>query len=117
MIQVNELRIGNKLEYLTSEKELVEATVDWQDLKWISEDPKGFNLVHKPITLTEEILLKCGFVYDDEFGLFSLHPITLYKQDGIFWYGLLFDNIEIKYLHQLQNLYFALTGEELEIKL
>jgi hypothetical protein len=25
-------------------------------------------------------------------------------------------DIEIKYVHQLQNLYFALTGEELEIK-
>lgn len=25
-------------------------------------------------------------------------------------------NIEIKYVHQLQNLYFALTGEELTIK-
>ena len=28
-----------------------------------------------------------------------------------------FKNMEIKYLHQLQNLYFALTGEELEVKL
>jgi hypothetical protein len=25
--------------------------------------------------------------------------------------------VEIKYLHQLQNLYFSLTGKELEIKL
>jgi hypothetical protein len=26
------------------------------------------------------------------------------------------DSIEIEHLHQLQNLYFALTGEELKIK-
>ena len=26
-------------------------------------------------------------------------------------------NINIKYVHQLQNLYFALTGEELTIKI
>lgn len=27
------------------------------------------------------------------------------------------DNIQVKYIHQLQNLYFALTGEELTIQL
>lgn len=37
-------------------------------------------------------------------------------KDG--WFNFSIDgNIEVKYLHQLQNLYFALTGKELDIKL
>jgi hypothetical protein len=44
------------------------------------------------------------------------------KEDGVFLDGESFDNegtvylSHIKYVHQLQNLYFALTGEELTIK-
>ena len=78
-----------------------------------------------PIPLTEEWLLKFGFrVRDDNEYLdirirnmlyLAVHLRTL---DVILGY-----NYEwtlpiktIKYVHQLQNLYFALTGEELTIK-
>jgi len=60
MIKKEELRIGNILNYTTSENEIYKTKLDWQDLKWISEDQKGFNLVHDPIPLTEEWLLKFG---------------------------------------------------------
>lgn len=69
-----------------------------------------------PIPLTEEILLKCGLEYqrpDFIKGSFAIRDfdggyIYLNGLDG----GLIYE-----YLHQLQNLYFALTGEELEVKL
>ena len=72
-------------------------------------------------TLTEEILLKCGYIkeqyaYYDKFnqiylsitGEWHFAPFCTNDADSL---------IKIKYLHQLQNLYFALTGQELEINL
>ena len=61
-MEARELRIGNILNYDTAEGEILPSVIDWQDLKWISEDTKGFNLVHSAIPLTEEWLLRFGFV-------------------------------------------------------
>jgi hypothetical protein len=84
----------------------------------------------KPIPLTEEWLIKFGFESwgKDEYGYvnYVLHNVI----DGTsnFVIGLSDDNpipmidnnlccwSEFKYVHTLQNLYFALTGEELKIK-
>jgi hypothetical protein len=73
-----------------------------------------------PIPLTEEWLLRFGFIdgeileFDDL--LFDVGNSMRYNFEdstiGMGYYG----NIKIKYVHQLQNLYFALTGKELEIK-
>jgi len=67
----------------------------------------------KPIPLTEEWLLKFGFK-NLSIGLFELihNNVIGYRLsiEGQYGYE------EIKYIHQLQNLYFALTGEELTIK-
>ena len=64
----------------------------------------------KPIPLTKELyrkvekqLIKKGFSYGFEKG-----KLTLYLSDE--W------EFESEFLHQLQNLYFALTNEELTIK-
>lgn len=71
----------------------------------------------KPIPLTEEWLVKFGFengelLVFEGYVLFKKFPdiITL-EIDGnrMPLHG-------FKYVHQLQNLYFALTGEELTIK-
>lgn len=74
----------------------------------------------EPIPLTEECLLKFGFHinYKSEFT----HKYSILLDDKID--VTLFPNIEFryrgqilaefKYVHQLQNLYFALTGTELK---
>lgn len=70
------------------------------------------------IELTAELLTTCGFtqsgcywvnngVYVWEHGL---GDYITFNQQRIGSIGI---NREIKYLHQLQNLYFALTGDEL----
>ena len=72
----------------------------------------------EPIPLTEEWLLKFGFVLDldsHRTTYLSKHKITTYMQDGIFWCDMLWDCLELKHVHQLQNLYFALTNEELKL--
>jgi len=79
----------------------------------------------KPILLTEEWLLKFGFskrdvlssvLYDMKNPRFSIYlnpPIDKSNKWNILGIE---KNINIQYVHQLQNLYFSLTGEELTIK-
>jgi len=115
-MKARELRIGNwvksgkgfyKVECITS-KGLEYAIAD--NILW-----SGDGVVFEPIPLTEEILLKCWFepMQNYTFILF------IERNDNIVWQS----DVEIcnykhvKYLHQLQNLYFALTNEELEINL
>jgi hypothetical protein len=76
-----------------------------------------------PISLTEEWLLKFGFekldkthfviMQNDSFSspfTITLDDNEIFKLDFQgFWY-------QLEFLHQLQNLYFALTNEELKIK-
>jgi hypothetical protein len=77
-----------------------------------------------PIRLTTKILEKCGFDYIDNYtcmvGIWVFKwsaggtALTFeYAQDNIPKYR----QVPIIYLHELQNLYFALTGEELNISL
>ena len=70
----------------------------------------------EPIPLNKEWLLKFGFEKDNELNFvkfsFKVHFWSNYNS---YMYGWIGGNIEIKYVHQLQNLYFALTGEELTI--
>ena len=63
-MKAEELGIGNYLNYTAAEHDVLLAKIDWQVLKWLTEDEKGFNLVHKPIQLTTEWLLDFGLVYE-----------------------------------------------------
>jgi len=71
-----------------------------------------------PIPLTPEILVKAGFVNGklNKFHVFGNGNLTVegYEAD---YNGLYIGNIKNIYVHQLQNLYFALTGDELNIEL
>lgn len=96
------------------------ATVDWYDLEWISEDPEGFNLVHDPIQLTEEILAKAGFHLNKDRSKYAMTGkwYHIVENNGEFVFrGLGASVVVVKTLHHLQNLYYALTGEELEVKI
>ena len=130
MIQANELRIGNyvlingkfcKTEAITG----CMVSVSGYEINRF----KPFEFKHlEPIQLTEEILLKCGFEkkqewyrhnemkkYTIESGVIDLtkgryHIRQYISKDKSLHLS------DLKYLHQLQNLYFALTGKELIIK-
>ena len=81
------------------------------------------------IELTPEILEKCGFVKQN--NGWNKNKKSEYDENhfGLFDYNFCSGELDlkynvgngpipsIKYLHQLQNLYFALTGQELEVKL
>jgi hypothetical protein len=111
MIKANELRIGNWV-YNSGEP----YKIDWRNDDYWHTDSL------EPIPLTPEILEKCGF---NNFGKDLIHSdfaIEKRKDIAVLWPNegcTETHNIKVpcKYLHQLQNLFFALTGEELEINI
>ena len=119
MIQANELRIGNWLTYPNSKPFMVDIP-DFKDGGSLDEDLE----IIEPILLTHEILENAGFVKSQTFDKMFLfgNNIAISTADDIL--RVIKGNFvcqiiltEIQYLHQLQNLIFALTGKELEIKL
>lgn len=75
-----------------------------------------------PIQLTEEWVIRLGGIKEDDcvkcykFGEYS---VCIYDSGISFWVSDCDDcgvEIFIEYVHQLQNLYFALKGNELTIK-
>lgn len=89
----------------------------------------GFNIL-QPIPLTSEWLGKFGFVNHGYYLLFwdkdgiQIVGMDIKTNNGYCWnWNSSVDlnpkqhkQIDILYVHQLQNLYFALTGKELTIK-
>jgi hypothetical protein len=119
MIESKELRIGNLfLERFTKEVLIVEElTVD--KITFSGDYPNEWQA--EPIPLTEKWLVKFGFEQsreNDEWMV--LNRLTMLKNGlsvcvGHYqsWHNI---GAKCKHVHQLQNLYFALTGEELKIK-
>jgi len=116
-IQINGIKSNFSGDYY-SEVSSVKLEV-WGDIKRL-----------KPIPLTKEWLLKFGFsCHDecDEVGIIDSYYYITHK-DRIFlrslWgsedYNLVVleeTGTEVEHVHTLQNLYHALTGEELKLKL
>jgi len=132
-MEAKEFRVGNLLNYTTAEGDVLETSLDWQDFKWLEEDRKGFESVHDYIPLTEDWLIDFGFKFNDEDDAWQNHLLHIEERNedrhlapetrellkDCFGVWLMHHNCflrEIKYAHQLQNLYFALTGKELTKK-
>jgi hypothetical protein len=114
------LRVGNLLNYQTSDGDVLPSAMDWQDLKWISQDQKGFNLAHSPIPITEEWLLRLGFEKTMSWTfakeLIGNNILVYYLGEKGFSIGFKnYSDFKCDQVHQVQNLYFALTGEELTL--
>jgi hypothetical protein len=124
-MKANELRVGN-LVFFRGREIVVHAKL----LVSIEEKEYEDDYI-QPIPLTLEILTKCGFEKDDDAGNWNSPKHDIYrvgsfkvgiKEDFIGWYNQVDDDfysyfVQVKHLHQLQNLVYALTGEELNIQL
>ena len=115
MIKVEDLRVGNYL--LDGYGEIFQVKQIGTGLI----ESHGMHIYEieeiKPIELTEEILLKSEFLNWN--GYYSKGDIK-YEEENIilnFWSDDSYVIKGIKYLHQLQNLYFMLCNEELKINL
>jgi hypothetical protein len=112
-MKASELRIGNFVKYLTlnGNSEILANGIYLFEL--------GELELHE-IPLTEEWLLKFGGIHETG-GMYFFDNVGIlhYRRENEF--SLMNYNYKkgqiyttIKYVHQLQNLYFALTGKELE---
>ena len=115
MIQANELRIGN---WIKRERWYKEA-IEYYQIK-PSHFANNKIILFQPIPITEEWLLKFGFEYFEENNSYQL-----FTEFGFSIWGRINDGFNIyvnsdevgeniKYIHTLQNVYFALTNKELE---
>lgn len=128
-MKAQELRIGNLIQLYrkAEDKEMSTHSVcgieNVPDIGWMVELEDGFYINTdkgiEPIPLTEEWLVKLGFekshgewIERNEMVMLSYFATGLHLSSSDS--GML--SIELKYVHQLQNLYFALTGEELTVK-
>jgi len=117
-MKASELRIGNLIKGKSPEKKVYEEPVELNEYYFLLFLNNMMDV--EPIPLTEEWLLKFGFVsnpYKDRYELIAKINIIIEcdKTKGLVdLYCEQFPHI--KYVHSLQNLYFALTGEELTLK-
>jgi len=115
-LDVRELRIGNTV-WLGDGETRVDINL-LRDFSLIGH-------LHEPIPLTEEWLVKMGFECTGDRcnkeasnGLFRVWVWGFFGEEyHIQRIGEKRGDLEIKHVHQLQNLYFALNGEELTIEL
>jgi len=113
-MRAEELRIGNWV----TEKFVGKADKDIQILEKEMHDLiYGASEFWHPIPLTEEWLKRFGFkvinaLHDGTSVFQRADSKTLYLHNSGCWISGA-SHVSCKYVHQLQNLYFALTGEEL----
>lgn len=137
MIDARELRLGNKFKQPSDETIFEVLALHNNRVAYAKDDYTidneyfWFDVDHiLPIPLTSELLRGIGFKNDKQ-GNTRLYNsrrgkyFTLYlsesfgkEPDGNLYYGDSYTrNVKLKYLHQLQNLYFVLTGQELKVNL
>lgn len=127
-MEANELRLGNLVYFPNISKEATVNLVILQSVLYGTER-------YEPIPITDEQLLKYGFVKDFyrindqtvperfiEDDVMRLEDeIHLYCKDGVWWFMDEYDSLlsfkrPMQGVHDLQNLFFALKGKELTLK-
>lgn len=118
MINTAEIRIGNFVDFegecckvLEISKNGLALCLSDGEQEWID----GFQLY--PIPLTEEIILDFGFFKYNNAYVLEVPDENIHNWQFSIWNDFTYNSVEfpveLKYLHQLQNLYFALTNKEL----
>ena len=116
-MEAKNLRIGNKVDLYGNT-----ATIQGADfVKHYSAGNENFDRF-KPIKLTEELLRAFGFVeFSQNTGFPILHKSKFVlergrKSDAWYFYFGESEIVVVKYVHKLQNLFFAIMNKELELE-
>jgi len=112
-MKANELRIGNYIQFRHTETPVKITLGDF-----VREYKNEHLEDYEPIPLTEEWLVKFGFESDSYQDMYVLGWLKINCDKTKGKLELWIENITgkvvyIEHVHQLQNLYFALTGEGL----
>ena len=121
-MEARELRIGNIIEmtYLPNGKVFI--SINSYQINQLNDKEKGCRVAEyydsfRPIPITEEWLIKFGgnCVMVEGCPIYYVNPfdIEYYENESVLIIGN--SSVKLKYVHQLQNLYFALTGEEITL--
>lgn len=131
MIKPEELRIGNWVNRLGNPT-VINSIQKGVEIGYVSTPISGSITTNQiePIPLTEEILIKAGFEkqqpsFDARINIFyqniEIYTYESTLMEGSFYIGQDEDSVliysEKMYVHQLQNLFYSLTGTELKIQL
>jgi hypothetical protein len=136
-VNPSEIRLGNWFEHhpVWSHRNHIKCAdpdrfvFQWEERDWAAIGEGLFSLDYiSPIPITAEMLVKSGFAevntghFPTEYVLFSPDSRVAFSFSGD---DLLFELQigeaflqlpHIKYVHQLQNIHYSITGQELEIK-
>ena len=104
-MKAQELRIGNYVNL--NGNDVISVMGDIQEICYEEVSPKYIN-EYKPIPLTEEWLLKADKT--NEALMVDKIGFVIFKAG----YAHQFIRDDYKYVHLFQNLFYALTGEELQ---
>lgn len=125
-MNAQELRIGNYVNWVDRKSDA--RILNLADFNIVCDSLNNNEPYFKPIPLTEERLLEFGFEIKDKnyslnvggelFRYAIKDGFVIWKTHRNLWQMNEYTNnyTQYEYIHQLQNLYFALTGEELTIK-
>lgn len=126
-MEAKNLRVGSLVLYNDFGECVNEPTkIDLEDLIWQKKSPDTFEDYNTPIELTPKIMR----VFCQEVGEEWILPIEArnkairFDMEGDLYYPVIVDIEEgqevgvvcLEYLHEIQNLFFAIHGEELEIE-
>lgn len=128
-MKASELRIGNYYMFADSDGIVYRQVQEIKHNQFgLLSDYDGVNFeICRPIQITEEWLLKLGFerqaYFDGNYVIKNKDGYcnSIKNNDGEWCYNNDVSDAncyfvrELKYIHQLQNLYFALTDEELTV--
>jgi len=120
----HEIRLGNTYKIEMGDGTYKSDLINLEDLRNLLDDE--LDDFYQAMEISEAWLLKLGFKYNERYNNFIIKAKGFYNsvgynyEDGDWYYNNDSSNAgcyyitSIKYVHQLENLYFALTGEELK---
>jgi hypothetical protein len=112
-LKPQDLRLGNWV--------LLRGKPSQINVQGLCEIDEGY-LIPEPISIQPDILEKAGFekVNSRVFRVLNKNLDYIFRMahNGNGWYPMdMHTNLPMQHLHQLQNLYYCLCGEELDINL
>jgi hypothetical protein len=123
-LEIEDLRIGNWVKRTNKHtKETLNYQLVASDFTDISHNGENSSFVYEPIPLTEDLLFKCGGIKRKRLSLFNIYDfdgLHLYPEKNYYQLGIVGSSVklcDVKYLHDLQNIFRDLTKTNLETTL
>lgn len=120
-LTTSNLIIGSVISFFDNDGMYRVHIVDISDLMILHDKPKAFNEWNKPKEVSHEDLINLGFEYSEDLRLYHIFKCTIDLECGQMnlHYSPFDQDKEFElpiFVHDIQNLYQAITGETLNYK-